>query len=228
MADVELIKDETPEIDLENLEEDDSQSFELYPDTNTPENTGKNQAGAGVPRNPDGTIKKGFSLNPKGKPKGAISASSVLRKIVLELDTDTQPTYNPDGTLKKRSSLEMILRKLTAMAKAGDITAIKELIDRIDGKARQSVQIDNNTKVRFNPADYAEMEKLWFVDNDDVFEDDEEEQPEQKKPAQQPTETVEVDANSAQAMADAKPAVVSKEPEYDSEQDEQDTQAHAV
>lgn len=210
--DTDIQNNTTPELDLENLEEEDSEQFELYPDTSKPDNTGSFQ----VPRNPDGTIMKGYSLNPKGKPKGAISFASVLRKIALEQDKDAPVEYNPDGSIKKRTSLEIVTRKLIELAKAGDMQAIKEFTDRLDGKARQSIQVDTNQKVRFNPADYAEMAKLWFRQADDGIVDEENE------------EEVEPEKSPAQAMAD-KPAELSKSPDYEVPvEPESENTAHAV
>lgn len=223
MAGENFIHDDAPVIDLENLEEQYSEQFDVYPDTTTPENTGKKHE---VQRNPDGTIKKGFSLNPAGRKKGSVSGSTVLRKILLEADLDEKPVYDTQGNLKHRSSLETVVRKLTALAKAGDMSAIKEVFDRLDGKARQSVQIDNNTKVRFNPADYAEMEKLWFIDpsQDETFiDEDEDEESEQENQEQVPTgndSKQQVDTASAQALSEQPPAKTTVDPEYDSEQDE--------
>lgn len=58
-------------------------------------------------------------------------ASAVLQEVVM--------VRGADGLMTKR--LCLVVRKLIERAEGGDITAIKEITDRIDGKPAQSVAL---------------------------------------------------------------------------------------
>jgi hypothetical protein len=48
--------------------------------------------------------------------------------------------------VEQRDALEAIAETLIKMAQAGDIAAIKEIGDRLDGKPKQSVDVDANVR----------------------------------------------------------------------------------
>jgi hypothetical protein len=75
-------------------------------------------------------FKKGQSGNPGGRPKSK-PFTDALRIAVLEADGDT-------------TKLRRIAAKLTEMAISGDIQAIREIFDRLEGKAHQSVELNDN------------------------------------------------------------------------------------
>lgn len=80
-------------------------------------------------RNADGTFKKGVSGNPSGRTKGTKQAiSNSLLEELQEKD---------DG----KTNLELIIRKLVSKAKSGDLKAIEIIIDRIEGKAKEYVEL---------------------------------------------------------------------------------------
>lgn len=70
-------------------------------------------------------FKPGQSGNPAGRPKGQ-SVTAILRQVV---DAD-------DSTLA-----EQLVRKLVDRAIGGDIRAIREVLDRLEGKPRQSIAV---------------------------------------------------------------------------------------
>ena len=81
-----------------------------------PENTG---------RNPDGTFAPGNSINPAGKPKGALHKTT---KAALEL---------------MEGDMEVVTRKCIDEAKAGNMTAMKLVLDRIVPQSRsRRIQLD--------------------------------------------------------------------------------------
>lgn len=80
--------------------------------------------------------KKGEVRNPKGKPKGTKNFKTIIKEF-LDVETDAM---NPmSGKLEKLSVGQQVVIALLAKAKKGDVSAIKELFDRIDGKAEQKL-----------------------------------------------------------------------------------------
>lgn len=82
--------------------------------------------------------KPGQSGNPKGRPKGIEHSSTRLLRL-LKL---TQKIKNPvSGELEEFTVLEQIDMKLIQKARSGDLPAVKELLDRLEGKAQQSMDV---------------------------------------------------------------------------------------
>jgi len=75
----------------------------------------------------------GQSGNPKGKPKGARSMSTILRELL-------ETTIEVDG--EKIPYSEAIIKKLIKRADKGNLIAIREIFDRMEGKAKQEVQMN--------------------------------------------------------------------------------------
>ena len=92
-------------------------------------------------KTPEGAkpFKPGKSGNPKGRPKGARSLSTILREM-LEEPIDIVV----DGKKERREFREVIIRKLLKKANDGDMRAIQEIFDRVEGKAQQN--IDHTTQ----------------------------------------------------------------------------------
>jgi hypothetical protein len=79
--------------------------------------------------------KSGQSGNPGGRPKRTPLSDVTREKLQQKIPDDPQC----------RTYAEAIVDKLIAMALGGDIAAIRELHDRAEGKARQTLQIENTT-----------------------------------------------------------------------------------
>ena len=47
----------------------------------------------------------------------------------------------PDGRVKKTKALRLLARRLVAAGIAGDVSALREIGDRLDGKAMQGVDL---------------------------------------------------------------------------------------
>lgn len=88
-----------------------------------------------VKRDKNGKLQKGAQLNPAGRPKGILSWASMLKKVAEE-----DYGVREDGT--KVSKIEAIAKKLLELSIAGDVQAIKEFGDRLDGKAKQQIEGD--------------------------------------------------------------------------------------
>ena len=84
-------------------------------------------------------FKPGQSGNPKGRPKGARSLSTILREMLEE-----PIEIVVDGKKERREFREVIIRKLLKKANDGDMRAIQEIFDRVEGKAQQ--KIDHTTQ----------------------------------------------------------------------------------
>lgn len=78
---------------------------------------------------------KGVSGNPKGKPKGVRNFSTVIREFLENVET-TVNGKKGDGYL----AVVATLFKLATTKE--DISAIREIIDRLDGKAKQVISGD--------------------------------------------------------------------------------------
>lgn len=80
------------------------------------------------------TFQKGVSGNPSGRPKSK-DWSEALRKAVRAV---------PDDDPLKRQRLELLAEALMAKALSGDVMALKEIGDRIEGKVPQALIGDND------------------------------------------------------------------------------------
>ena len=78
-------------------------------------------------RNSNGTFKAGYSGNPAGKKKGALSVPDMLKRILKEPCTD------------KFNKYETILRSLVDEALNGTRWAVEMVLDRTEGKPHQAV-----------------------------------------------------------------------------------------
>lgn len=85
---------------------------------------------SGENRLENGQFAPGASGNPGGRPKGSISLVKILREKLEEIAPGQKKTY-----------AERLVDKLltTALSLNGDLRAIQDVIDRVDGKAVQSV-----------------------------------------------------------------------------------------
>lgn len=82
--------------------------------------------------------KKGEIRNPNGRPKGLPNSKTVLRRLLAL----TESTKNPvTGEMEEMSQLEIITLKQLANARKGDLKAYREMLDRLEGKAQQSVDM---------------------------------------------------------------------------------------
>lgn len=76
---------------------------------------------------------KGVSGNPKGRPKKALLSDALRRKLSENLRGKSD-----------RTVADQLADALIKEAKKGNVQAIKEVFDRTEGKAKQSVDIEMN------------------------------------------------------------------------------------
>lgn len=73
----------------------------------------------------------GVSGNPKGKPKGARHFSTLIREAIKKVaEGDDEPADR------------LIVKQLVERAKKGDLAAIDRVIDRVDGKVEQNINLE--------------------------------------------------------------------------------------
>lgn len=71
-----------------------------------------------------------------GRPKGSISIVKIVERMLNQVIKVTDPFT---GIKEKKKAVEAVSATLLAKAISGDIPAIKELLDRIDGKVTQPI-----------------------------------------------------------------------------------------
>ncbi len=103
-----------------------------------------------------------------GRPKGAENKDKswrdAVRAAVNELRKD-------EDSPKKIKSLRLMARRLVTKALDGDVTALKEIGDRLDGKATQSVQVDKNIQITHIEHSIVDMPKVVEAGEIEVIED---------------------------------------------------------
>ena len=87
--------------------------------------------------------KKGEVRNPSGKPKGTLNNKTILNKYLALEEEITNPIT---GKLEKFSQYEIIYLQLIEQAKKGNLKALKELLDRYEGKAHQQLEINQSNE----------------------------------------------------------------------------------
>ena len=95
-------------------------------------------------RNNKGQFRKGHSGNPGGRPKGNLT--SALRNFMDDIDYE-------NGL----SRIEMVTKILYKLACEGDLSAIKLIFERVDGKPKQYIEnhyVDRPIKVLQLPEDF--------------------------------------------------------------------------
>jgi hypothetical protein len=97
-------------------------------------NNGRNAAGQFVPGHP-WRFPKGTCPNPRGRRAGQ-SLTDVLQARIKLVPREMKP-----GVKDRRTNMERVVDELIAQACFGNVRAISEIFDRLEGKPRQSVSI---------------------------------------------------------------------------------------
>lgn len=88
-----------------------------------------------MPRNEKGQLLPGTVLNPNGRPPKAWTMSGLIEEALEEVEQQSGKSFK-----------HLVAKRLAHMAVKGDIQAIKEINDRIDGKPKQHTDITTNGK----------------------------------------------------------------------------------
>ena len=87
----------------------------------------------------DTQFKKGHVANPHGRPKKEYCLTDILKE-----QGDTKDVNTEEGKISRKQAIST---KLWAMAMDGDVSCLKYLFDRIDGRPKESIDIDMDASV---------------------------------------------------------------------------------
>jgi hypothetical protein len=83
--------------------------------------------------------KKGQSGNPKGGPRKEVSITALVKEeLEKQADRNGEMLFNKDGSPKTWAQL--VAMAIVRRTVGGNSTAMKELLDRVDGKVPQPLQ----------------------------------------------------------------------------------------
>jgi hypothetical protein len=85
---------------------------------------------------------KGEVRNPKGRGKGTPNFKTILKRWMFQTETVQNPYTK---TKEELSQLDVMVLAQVAKARKGDTTAFNALLDRLEGRAKQSIDIDHTT-----------------------------------------------------------------------------------
>jgi Family of unknown function (DUF5681) len=108
-------------------------------DRNPVLNTGRNPDGRFNRQNPT-AWPKGYCPNPRGRRPGR-SLTDVLSARIQLVPRERKP-----GTKDRRTNMERVVDELIAQACSGNVRAISEVFDRLEGRPRQSVEISSEAE----------------------------------------------------------------------------------
>lgn len=86
-------------------------------------------------------FKPGESGNPAGKPKGALSAKTIIKKWLEAKDKFKNPITGEDELL---SQYDIIAIQQIAKARKGDTKAFDSVLDRVEGKPKQEIDVNQD------------------------------------------------------------------------------------
>lgn len=84
---------------------------------------------------------KGVSGNPAGKPKGVPNSKTRLLRLLELVQTKTNPITGEKEEFSVAEQLDLVVLQ---KAFKGDLNAYKELMDRLEGRAKQTTDINAN------------------------------------------------------------------------------------
>ncbi len=84
---------------------------------------------------------KGVSGNPNGRPAGSLNLAT---KLMAALELEIERTSAKTGVSAKKKNADWIIASLINKASTGDVSAIKEVFDRVDGKVSQTIVKEGN------------------------------------------------------------------------------------
>jgi hypothetical protein len=83
-------------------------------------------------------FKPGTSGNPSGRPPGIPNSKTILARFLALTETLPNPVT---GETEEMTQLEIMYLKQIAKARKGDLHAMKEILDRYEGKSTQPVDM---------------------------------------------------------------------------------------
>ncbi len=83
-------------------------------------------------------FKPGVSGNPSGRPKGSKNITTFLHELLQKKMDGPETPLTPKGG--KMTAAQVVALKLLGRAIRGDLTAIQQLQDRTEGRAKETVE----------------------------------------------------------------------------------------
>ena len=102
-------------------------------------------------------VPKGVSGNPAGKPKGVEHSKTRLLRLLQLVTKVRNPVTGEDEEFTIAEQLDM---KIIAKAMKSDIRAYQEILDRLEGRAKQTNEIELSGGLQINWE-----EKKTYVEN---------------------------------------------------------------
>jgi len=100
-----------------------------------------------IPNQEIGQFKKGESGNPAGRPKGVPNSKTRLLRLLELVQVKTNPITGEKEEFTVAEQLDMmVLQK----AFKGDLKAYQEILDRLEGKAKQTNEIELSGGLQIN------------------------------------------------------------------------------
>ncbi len=86
-------------------------------------------------------FKKGKSGNPQGRAPGALSLKSYIKKWLAAEEEFKNPITSE---MQRLTQYDIIVIQQIAKARKGDTRAFEALLDRVEGKPKQSIDLDTD------------------------------------------------------------------------------------
>jgi hypothetical protein len=119
-----------------------------------PADSEKSEQRVGYRSPPEATrFKKGFSGNPKGRPKGSLNVITALTKALRE-----KVVINENGRRKTVTKLEAALKQLVNKAATGDLRALRHLTELAQDAEKQL--LNTSDKEELNDLDREVMQGI--------------------------------------------------------------------
>lgn len=104
-------------------------------------------------------IQKGTVLNPAGREKGSKNLTTYLKELLnMEVNVMQKHANGAPAGIVKMTYRDKILKALATKASNGDVRAIIEIFDRVEGKAKQSVELSG--EVNQNITVYNKLDQI--------------------------------------------------------------------
>ena len=101
--------------------------------------------------------KKGEIRNPNGRPKGVPNSKTRLLRLLELVQTKTNPITGEKEEFSVAEQLDLVVLQ---KAFKGDLNAYKELMDRLEGKPKQTSEVELSGGLQINWE-----EKKTYVEN---------------------------------------------------------------
>lgn len=119
-------------------------------------------------------FKKGESGNPQGRKPGALSLKTYIKKWLAAEEEFKNPITKE---MQRLTQYDIIVIQQIAKARKGDTRAFEALLDRVEGKPKQSIEMEtdltwNETKTYVNYAGLSEQSLRDILKNTKTVNDE--------------------------------------------------------